>query len=178
MSFFACLFFFCVPQLDLWGSTYWVRCFRMCPFFNLTIEVVTFRLRGWCMLGVFLLPEFTRLGHEWQDFWSPCDGMHVCTDWTTVCTLIRKSLGGNGVRTHVNPKGKIPSIGKILLRGNSNPRRCIKQDSEPNALPTELFRPQRRIEPTTLHLAGQRAHHTFSSYLIYPVVWLTVGAPL
>ena len=33
-------------------------------FFYPTIEVVTFRLRGWCMLGVFSLPAFTRLGHE------------------------------------------------------------------------------------------------------------------
>ena len=48
--------------------------------FNPTIEVVTFRLRGWCMLGVFLLPEFIRLGDEFQDLLSPCDGMHVCTD--------------------------------------------------------------------------------------------------
>ena len=32
-----------------------------------TIEVVTFRLRGWCLLGVFLLLAFTRLGHEYQD---------------------------------------------------------------------------------------------------------------
>ena len=48
--------------------------------FNPTIEVFTFRLRGWCMLGVFLLPAFTRLGHEHQDLLSPHDGMHVCTD--------------------------------------------------------------------------------------------------
>ena len=48
--------------------------------FNPTIEVATFRLRGWCMLGVFLLPAFTRLGHECQDLLSPCDGMHACTD--------------------------------------------------------------------------------------------------
>ena len=34
----------------------------------------------WCMLGVFLLLAFTRLGHECQDLLSPCDGMHVCTD--------------------------------------------------------------------------------------------------
>ena len=54
-----------------------VRFLRMWPFLNPTIEVVTFRLRGWCILGVFLLPAFTRLGHESQDFWSPCDGMHV-----------------------------------------------------------------------------------------------------
>ena len=48
--------------------------------FNPTIEVVTFRLRGWCMLGVFLLLAFARLGHECQDLLSPCDGMYVCTD--------------------------------------------------------------------------------------------------
>ena len=49
-------------------------------FFNPTVEVVTFRLCGWCMLGVFLLPAVTRLGHECQDLLCPCDGMHVCTD--------------------------------------------------------------------------------------------------
>ena len=36
-------------------------------FFNPTTEVVIYRLRGWCLLGVFLLPGFTRLGHECQD---------------------------------------------------------------------------------------------------------------
>ena len=39
----------------------------------------------------------------------------------------------NGVRTHVNSEGKIPSTGKkILLRGGWNPRDGTKQDSEPN----------------------------------------------
>ena len=42
-----------------------------------------------------------------------------------------KEFLGNGVRTHVNSNGKIPSTGE-----NS---------------------PQRKIEPTTLHQAGQRA---------------------
>ena len=37
----------------------------MGPFLNPTIEVVTFRLRGWCTLGVFLLPAFTHLAHEY-----------------------------------------------------------------------------------------------------------------
>ena len=32
------------------------------------------------MLGVFLFPAFTRLGHECQDLLSPCDGMHVSPD--------------------------------------------------------------------------------------------------
>ena len=40
---------------------------------------------------VFLLPAFTRLGHECKDLLSPCDGMHVSTDWTSVYTLIPKS---------------------------------------------------------------------------------------
>ena len=55
----------------------------MWPFlfvFNPAIEEVTFRLRGWCMLGVFLLPAFTRLGHECRDLLSGSDGMNVCTD--------------------------------------------------------------------------------------------------
>ena len=52
-----------------------------------------------------------------------------------------KEFLGNGVRTHVNAKAKIPCTGKILLRGGSNLRRCIRQDSEPNTLPTELYRP-------------------------------------
>ena len=45
-------------------------------------------------------------------------------------------LGGNGVRTHVNSKVKTTSTGKIILRGGSNPQRCIKQDRELNILPT------------------------------------------
>ena len=60
-----------------------------------------------------------------------------------------KEFWGNGVRTHVNSKGKIPpppllhpptplpaqNTRKILLRGGSNPQRCIKQDSDHNILP-------------------------------------------
>ena len=53
-----------------------------------------------------------------------------------------KEFRGNGVRTHVNSKRKIPSTGR--LRGGSNPRTCITQDCEPNTLPTELCRPPNR----------------------------------
>ena len=38
-------------------------------FFYPTVEVVTFHLRGWCVLSVFMLPAFTHLGHESQDLW-------------------------------------------------------------------------------------------------------------
>ena len=78
--FFFFFFFFCVPQLYLWGSPLLGEIFAYVTVFNPTIKVVTFRLRGWCVLGVFLLPAFTRLGHERQDLLSPCDEMHVCTD--------------------------------------------------------------------------------------------------
>ena len=50
-------------------------------------------------------------------------------------------LWGNGVRTHVNSKGKIPSTVKLILRWGWNPPHCIQKDSEPNTLLTELFRP-------------------------------------
>ena len=59
---------------------FWVRFLRMWPFFNPTIKVVTFRLHGWCVLSVFLLPAFTRLEHKRQELLSPCNKMHVCTD--------------------------------------------------------------------------------------------------
>ena len=53
-----------------------------------------------------------------------------------------KEFWGNGVRTHVNSKGKIHSTGKkILLRGGWNPQRCIKQDSQPNTLLTSYSGP-------------------------------------
>ena len=68
-------------------------CVCVCFFLSPTIEVVTFRLRGWCTLGVFLLPAFTRLGHAYQDFLSPSDEMDVPTDYISVYTLIRKSFG-------------------------------------------------------------------------------------
>ena len=94
---------------------------------NPTIEIVTFRLRGWCMLGVFLLPAFTLLGHECLGLLTPCHGMHVCTDQASVYTLIQKN----------------------------------------NPLNRKIF-PQRRIEPRTLHQAGQRAQHTTNELFQQP----------
>ena len=78
--FFFFFFFFFVPQLYLWGSPLLGEIFAYVTVFNPTIKVVTFRLRGWCVLGVFLLPAFTHLGHERPDLLSLCDEMHVCTD--------------------------------------------------------------------------------------------------
>ena len=49
----------------------------------------------------------------------------------------------NRVRTHVISKGKIPFTGKILPRGGLNLGLCIRQDSEPNTLPTSYSDPQK-----------------------------------
>ena len=78
--FFFFFFFFAFPSYISGVHHFWVRFLRMWPIFNPTIKVVTFHLCGWCVLGVFLLPAFTCLGHERQDLLSPCDEMHVCTD--------------------------------------------------------------------------------------------------
>ena len=51
------------PSYISWVHHFWVRFLRMWPFFNPTMKVIPFRLRGWCVLGVFLLSAFTRLGH-------------------------------------------------------------------------------------------------------------------
>ena len=52
------------------GFTIFGEVFAYVTVFNPAIEVVTFRLHGWCMLGMFLLSPFTCLGHECQDLFS------------------------------------------------------------------------------------------------------------
>ena len=79
-----------------------------------------------------------------------------------------KEFGGNGVRTHVKSKGEIPSTGgkkkkKKKLRGGSKPRRCIKQDSEPNTLPMSYSGPNLLSVPC--HLC-RPMHSTSSSHLL------------
>ena len=77
-------------------------------FFYPIIEVVTFCLCGWCMLGVFV----ARI-HPSRTWMS---GSFEPMQWNA--SVHRLDLGlyshpkefwGNGVRTHVNSKGKIPS---------------------------------------------------------------------
>ena len=124
------------PRLYLWGSPFLIGCLRMwpfsfvCLFFNPSVEVV---FRGWCVLGVFLLPAFARLGHECQDLLSPSDGMHARQDWTLVALSSKRVFRGNGIIIHGNYKGRFPSTGKPW--GGSNPRRLITWDSKPNTLP-------------------------------------------
>ena len=63
------LLLLCSPAISLgWFLHKW-------PYFNPTIEIVTFLHCGWYMLGVFLLPAFTRLGLECLDVLSLCYGI-------------------------------------------------------------------------------------------------------
>ena len=138
ICFLTCLlhfFFFCVPYSYLWGSPFRVRFLRL--FHNPIIEVVTFCLCGWSMLGVFLLLAFTHLGHEcWDIRWNACAHRLDLSLYSDP-----KDFQWNGVRTHVNSKGKY-----LLYWKNF---------------------PQRKIEPTMLHQAGHRAQHT-TSELFWP----------
>ena len=88
---------------------------------------------GWCMLGVLLLPAFTCLGHDCQDFLSP---LMECMCAQTTPRFILSSE-------------------RAFREWSQNP--CKVQGKNP------LYRkksPQMRIEPTTLYHGGQRAHHT------------------
>ena len=101
--------FFCVPSC-ISGVHHFGLDFCVCDcFFNPTIEEVTFRLREWCMLGVFLFSAFTHLGHECQDLFESIQ-WNACVHRLYPCLYSHpKDFSGNGVRTHVNSKGKIPS---------------------------------------------------------------------
>ena len=70
-------FFFAFPSYISGVHHFWVRFLRMCPFFNPTIKVVTFRLRGWCVLGVFFVagihPSRTWTSGSLESMpWSAC----------------------------------------------------------------------------------------------------------
>ena len=64
-----------------------------------------------------------------------------------------KEFWGNGVRTHVNSKGRIPSTSKILLTGGSNQRRCVSRTVSPThyqrAIPAPVRPSDRLCGPVT-----------------------------
>ena len=121
------------PAISL-GCTILCEIFVHVTIFHPTIEVVTLHLCGWCMLGVFVAS--IHLSGPWMS------GSFDSVRWNACVHRLDLGLyshekefwGGNGVRTHVNSKVKNP-----VYQKNS---------------------PQRRIEPTTLHQAEQRAQHT------------------
>ena len=90
------------------------------------------------MIGVFLLPAFTRLGHLFESM--RCNAC-VCRLDLGLYSHPKEFLG-NGVKTHVNSRGKIPSTRRNLVIRGSNPQGCIKQDSDPDTLSIAYSGPQ------------------------------------
>ena len=75
-------------HLCLWGSPFLVKFLCLWRFFNPTIEVVTFRLRGWCMLGVFLFQASRMLlfvGCLASQQCACVSHGQICTDKCTCC---------------------------------------------------------------------------------------------
>ena len=87
------------------------------------------------MLGVFLLPAFTCLRHEYQDVLSPYDGMHVCTP-------IRKSFGG--MESEAMEKFPLPEGQRRI-----EPATLHHAEQRALTLPTELSRPPANLSDRT-----------------------------
>ena len=114
-----------------------------CLFFlNSTIEVVTFCICGWCMLGVFFFAASIQLTHEWQDHLSPCMECMCAQTRPRLCSH-PKSFGGMEVETVLTPMQKLP-----------------------------LLEAQCRVEPARLHHAGQRNQHTTYRAILAPESWV------
>ena len=91
------------------------------------------------------MSAFTHLGHECQDLLSPSDEMHVCTEQTSVYTLIQKGFQEMESEPMLTPMEKSP-----------------------------LLETQKRVEPTKLHHAGQRIQHTTDEAILDPHKTTTV----
>ena len=109
-------------------------------------EVVAFCLHGWCILGVFLSPAFTCLGHECRDLFDSVPwNAYMCRLDLGLYSHLKEFLV-NGVGNHVNSKGKMPSTW-----GSDE------------------------VWTMMLHQAGQRAQHTTVSAIPaphpFPFLW-------
>ena len=63
-----------------------------------------------------------------------------------------KEFGGMESEAMLTPREKSPlQEKKNLLKGGSNPRRCIKQDSEHSTLPTSHYGPMAILNPHHLY---------------------------
>ena len=115
-------------QLYLWGSPFWARFFANFTLFSFypiqrgSHIPSLWTVHAGCVSVAGLSPVYG------MNVLSPWDGMHVCTDYTLVHTLIRKSLGGMESEPMLTPREKSP-----------------------------LPETQRRVKPMMLHHTGQQA---------------------
>ena len=112
---------------------------------------------------MFLSPVFTCLGHECQDLFSLSGGMPEYTDWTSVHTLIRKKVLGNGVRTQkfmTREKSPLPEK-KISHEENRTSDTASRRSASPSryqrAIPASY--PRLKPRPNKHCSLPQRVHH-------------------
>ena len=110
-------------------------------FFNPTIEVVTFRLRGWCMLRVFLGWHSPVLGMNVRIFWV-CVMECMCAQTRPVYTLIQKSFWG----MESEPIGKISST--VSPQRRIKPMTLHRAGQWAQHTTNMLFRPPRPPSPS------------------------------
>ena len=112
---------------------------------------------------MFLLPAFTRLGHGHQDVLSPYDEMHVCTEYASVCTLIRKNFRGMGSEATLTPREKSPLPEKKKKKISPEEDRTHDTASGRTASPThyqraipapEVVRDEQFLEPLPYRSPG------------------------
>ena len=110
---------------------------------------------------------------------SPISGMNVrifrvyvmecmCAQSRPWSILSSKEFLENGVRTHANSKGQIPSTRKILLRGGSNPQHCSR-----TARPTHYQ--QAILVPWLVTVYHHHGHVKLFTYHLSGLVALTAA---
>ena len=136
------LVFFCIPSYFSGVHQFFGEIICVCDhFFNPTIEVVTFRLHGWCMLGMFFVagihPSGTWMSGSFKSVW-----------WSA--NVHRLDL-----RLYSHPKQ--------FFEGMESEPMLTPREKSP------LQEAQRRIKPPTLHHAGQQTQHIYD--WVIPGVW-------
>ena len=86
----------------------------------------------------FLLPAFTRLGHERLDLWVRAMKCMCAQTRLRFMLSSERVLGGMEFELMLTPREKSP-LPENVPRGGSNPRHCGQRAQ---TLPTELFRPR------------------------------------
>ena len=95
-------------------------------------------VHGGCVVVAGIYPSRTWMSGSFESMWWNAH-MNRLDLYIPVHTLIRKSFFENGVRTHVNSKGKIPSTRGSEEGWTPGAAPCR---TESPTLPTELFQPR------------------------------------
>ena len=106
---------------------FWWQFLHMWPFLNPTIKVVTFRLHGWCSLGVVFFANI-HLSRTWMSASFESVRWNACVHRLDLgLYALPKEFWGNGVRTMLTPREKSPL-----------PEKFSPEEERPDAVPQML----------------------------------------